>query len=71
VTPPTTRFQEQSERIMTAAALKTACLVLPLLLMPSLAEANGKDMVSPAAGTMRQEKEQSSDLGLRTLEADT
>src|SRR5262249_41363436 len=31
---------------MTAGAIKTACLVLPLLLLtPSLAEANGKDMV--------------------------
>lgn len=30
---------------MTSAAIKTACLVLPLLLAPSLAEATGKDMV--------------------------
>jgi acetyl esterase/lipase len=30
---------------MTAGALKTVCLVLPLLLMPAPAEANGKDMV--------------------------
>jgi acetyl esterase/lipase len=30
---------------MTSGALKTACLVLPLLLTLSLAEANGKDMV--------------------------
>jgi acetyl esterase/lipase len=30
---------------MTSAAIKTACLVLPLLLAPSLAEANGKDRV--------------------------
>jgi acetyl esterase/lipase len=30
---------------MTSGALKTVCLVLPLLLMPALAEANGKDMV--------------------------
>ena len=30
---------------MTSGVLKTACLVLPLLLTPSLAEANGKDMV--------------------------
>jgi acetyl esterase/lipase len=30
---------------MTSGAIKTACLVLPLLVTPSLAEANGKDMV--------------------------
>ena len=30
---------------MTAGPIKTACLVLPLLLTPSLAEANGKDIV--------------------------
>ena len=30
---------------MTSGAMKTACLLLPLLLTPSLAEANGKDIV--------------------------
>jgi acetyl esterase/lipase len=30
---------------MTSRAIKTACLVLPLLLTPSLAEANGKEIV--------------------------
>ena len=30
---------------MTAGPIKTACLLLPLLLTPSLAEANGKDIV--------------------------
>jgi acetyl esterase/lipase len=30
---------------MTSGAMKTACMLLPLLLTPSLAEANGKDIV--------------------------
>jgi len=34
---------------MTSGAIKTACLVLLLLLTPSLAEANGKDMVLAAS----------------------
>jgi hypothetical protein len=35
----------QKKSQMTSGAIKTACLLLPLLLTPSLAEANGKDVV--------------------------
>lgn len=46
---------------MTSAAIKTACLVLPLLLAPSLAEATGKDMVLSDSRATRPGKEDSSE----------